>query len=98
MEVTRPHTLFFEEDLSVPAKLWWHHAKHVDPVAELQGDGHGEPAGAQPGVGFLPETQGHLFVKKREKNHNCVSEVLIFFWELLPKDKMDKDESHKAQS
>lgn len=57
--------IIFKEDLSVPAKLWWHHSKHVDPVAQLQGDGHGEPAGAQPGVGFLPETQGHLFVKKK---------------------------------
>lgn len=35
---------------SSPAEVGGHHAVHVDPVAQLQGDGHGEPAGAQPGV------------------------------------------------
>lgn len=46
----------------VPAEFRWHHAKHIGPVAQLQGYGHGEPAGTQPGVGTPPERQGHHFL------------------------------------
>lgn len=41
-----------------PAEVGGHHAVHVDPIAELQSDGHGEPAGAQPRVGNLPADIG----------------------------------------
>lgn len=40
-----------------PAEVGGHHAVHVDPVAQLQGDGHREPACAQPGVGDFPENR-----------------------------------------
>lgn len=33
-----------------PAEVRGDHAVDVDPIAQLQGDGHSEPAGAQPGV------------------------------------------------
>lgn len=51
-----------EEDGRVPAVPGWRHAKHIDPVTQLQGDGHCKPAGAQPRVGLLPERQGHLLL------------------------------------
>lgn len=38
----------------LPAEVRGHHAINIDPVTELQGDCHGEPAGAQPSVGDLP--------------------------------------------
>lgn len=59
---------FGAEDVKVPAVSWWRHAKHVDSVTQLQGDGHCEPASAQPRVGFLPERQGHLFLRKQINN------------------------------
>lgn len=40
--------------MGIPAEVRGHHAVHVDPVAELQGNGHCEPASAEPGVGDLP--------------------------------------------
>lgn len=41
-------------DMFSPAEVRGHHPVHVDPIAELQSDGHGEPPSAQPGVGYLP--------------------------------------------
>lgn len=38
----------------LPAEVGGHHAINIDSVAELQGNRHGEPAGAQPSVGDLP--------------------------------------------
>lgn len=40
-----------------PAEVGGHHAVHVDAVTQLYGYGHGEPAGAQPGVGPFPRRQ-----------------------------------------
>lgn len=37
-----------------PAEVRGHHAIDIDPIAQLQGDGHGEPAGAQPGLRYFP--------------------------------------------
>lgn len=48
--------------LTVPAEIRWHHAKHIGPVTQLQGYGHGEPASTQPGVGTLPERQGKVTI------------------------------------
>lgn len=41
---------------ALPAEVRGHHAVNIDPVTELQRDGHREPAGAQPRVGDLPGT------------------------------------------
>lgn len=46
--------------LILPAEIRGHHAEHIDPVTQLQGDGHGEPARTQPGVRTLPERRMHL--------------------------------------
>ncbi len=35
-----------------PAEVRGDHAIDIDPIAQLQGDGHSEPAGAQPGVWY----------------------------------------------
>lgn len=63
--------------LGLPAEVRGHHPIHVDPIAELQSDGHGEPAGAQPGVGYLPVLARLLL------------EQLIKLQHLLPRDDID---------
>lgn len=53
-----------------PAEVWGNHSVDIDPITQLQGDGHSEPASAQPGVWYPPA----------EKNNNipewisCVGE------------------------
>lgn len=37
-----------------PAEVRGDHAVHIDPIAQLQGDGHSEPACAQPRIGYPP--------------------------------------------
>lgn len=46
-----------------PAEVRGNHAVDIDPIAQLQGDGHSEPAGAQPGVWYPPAEKR----RRREK-------------------------------
>lgn len=46
-------SLTFSSTVS-PAEVRRHHAIDIDPITQLQGDGHSEPAGAQPGLRYFP--------------------------------------------
>lgn len=51
----------------LPAEIWGHHAVHIDPITQLQGYGHGEPAGTQPGVGTFPERQERINISSKSE-------------------------------
>lgn len=48
-----------------PAEVRGNHAVDIDPIAQLQGDGHGEPAGAQPRVRY-PSAKRRRRGKRRQ--------------------------------
>lgn len=55
--------------IRIPAEVRGHHAVNIDPVTELQRDGHREPAGAQPRVGDLPVFASLLLEELIELQH-----------------------------
>ena len=66
-----PENLGSNNNLTLPAEIGGHHAIHVDPVTQLQGYGHGEPASAQPGVGNLPGRQESITISSKPIKMKC---------------------------
>lgn len=52
-----------------PAEVRSNHAIDIDPITQFQGDGHGEPAGAQPGVRYPPVEER----RRRGKEHSWMN-------------------------
>lgn len=50
-----------------PAEVGGNHAIDIDPITELQGNGHGEPASAQPRVGQSSAEGGGKEMEKRQQ-------------------------------